>query len=138
MTAPILTATDIRKTFGATVALADAQVELMPGEIHALMGENGSGKSTLLSILSGAQRPDSGRLVLRGEEIGDLTPASARALGIAEVNQEPQLAPALSVGEVMYLMHRRRSEASVKNRSHDSRGAPHDGSRAPCGLAHTR
>jgi ABC-type sugar transport system ATPase subunit len=100
---PLITATGIRKTFGPTVALDNAQAVLYPGEIHALMGENGSGKSTLLTILAGAQPADTGKIVLQGRELVGLTPAEARRLGIAVVSQEPQLSSALTVGENIFL-----------------------------------
>jgi ribose transport system ATP-binding protein len=95
----MLIASGVCKSFGATVALDEARVTLRPGEIHALMGENGSGKSTLLSILGGVQRPDSARIILRGQHLERLTPSVARGFGIAVVNQEPQISPALSVAE---------------------------------------
>ncbi|MBY6089862.1 sugar ABC transporter ATP-binding protein [Maritimibacter alkaliphilus] len=103
MSTPTLSATGIRKTFGPTVALDAAQAVLHPGEIHALMGENGSGKSTLLTILAGVQQPDQGTITLDGRVLDDLTPATARSYGIAVVSQEPQMAPALTVGENIML-----------------------------------
>jgi ABC-type sugar transport system ATPase subunit len=98
-----LTAADIVKTYPGVRALAGVGLELRAGEIHAVMGENGSGKSTLLSILSGAQQPDSGAILIDGKIYSGLAPAEARALGIALVHQEPQLAPALTVGENIML-----------------------------------
>jgi ribose transport system ATP-binding protein len=68
MTAPdqILTLHGLRKTFGATPALAGVDLSIEAGRILALMGANGAGKSTLVNILSGAYAPDAGRMLLRG------------------------------------------------------------------------
>ena len=61
----LLEATGISKTYGAVVALKSASLAVRPGEVHALMGANGAGKSTLVKILTGAVRPDTGRIVVR-------------------------------------------------------------------------
>jgi rhamnose transport system ATP-binding protein len=95
----------ISKRFDATQALIDVELELLPGEVHALVGENGAGKSTLVKILGGVHKPDSGTIALDGTTIGLDGPASARALGIAVVHQEPRLFPDLSVAENVFLGH---------------------------------
>ena len=89
--------------FGATQALDDVSIALLPGEIHALVGENGAGKSTLVKILGGIHTPDSGTIVLDGEAIALHGPAHARALGIAVVHQEPRLFPDLTVAENVFM-----------------------------------
>jgi len=99
MSAAVLQATGIHKSFGGAIALHDARLTLHGGEIHAVMGENGSGKSTLLAILSGALRPDAGTIGVDGRSVAALDPVAARAAGIAIVHQEPQLAPSLTVAE---------------------------------------
>jgi ribose transport system ATP-binding protein len=66
----LLEATDISKTYGAVVALRSASLRIRPGEVHALMGANGAGKSTLVKILTGAVRPDTGAIAVRGRERG--------------------------------------------------------------------
>src|SRR5690606_29565538 len=78
---------------------------LHAGEVHALMGENGAGKSTLLKILAGVERPDTGDLRVTGSavDVRSLSPASARALGIAIVHQEFSLIPQLTVVENIFL-----------------------------------
>jgi rhamnose transport system ATP-binding protein len=91
--------TDIRKSFGAVRALKGVSFELLPGEVHALLGENGAGKSTLIKVITGAHQPDSGKLIVCGEEVSHLTPAKARELGIACIYQQPALFPDLSVSE---------------------------------------
>src|SRR5215207_5072244 len=64
---PVAEATGISKRFGATVALRDASITIVPGESHALVGRNGAGKSTLVSVLTGQQQPDTGSLRFSGE-----------------------------------------------------------------------
>jgi rhamnose transport system ATP-binding protein len=95
----------ISKRFGATQALADVSLDLLPGEIHALVGENGAGKSTLVKILAGVHQPDSGAILLDGLPITIAGPADARALGIAVVHQEPRLFPDLTVAENVFIGH---------------------------------
>jgi ribose transport system ATP-binding protein len=93
----------LSKSFGATQALADVQLTLKSGEVHALLGENGAGKSTLLKILAGTQSPDSGTLELLGRAYAPKNPQQAQALGVAFVSQEPALCPDLSVAENVLL-----------------------------------
>ena len=95
----------ISKRFGATRALTDVSVELLPGEVHALVGENGAGKSTLVKILAGNHQPDGGTISLDGAPTQIHGPAQARALGIAVVHQEPRLFPDLTVAENVYIGH---------------------------------
>ena len=64
--APVLDASGVAKSYGAVAALRNASLSVLPGEVHALMGANGAGKSTLVKILTGAVRPDRGRILLRG------------------------------------------------------------------------
>jgi rhamnose transport system ATP-binding protein len=91
------------KSFGPVQALLDGSVELRAGEVHALLGENGAGKSTLVKILAGVYQPDSGQLLVSGEEITLHGPAAARAAGIAVIYQEPMLFPDLTVAENIYM-----------------------------------
>ena len=95
--APRLTMHGIRKRFGPTQALAGVDLELRAGEVHALVGENGAGKSTLMKVLSGAVRPDAGRLTLDGQPYAPSGPQEARRRGVAMIYQELTLAPHLSV-----------------------------------------
>jgi rhamnose transport system ATP-binding protein len=95
----------ISKRFAATQALDDVSLDLLPGEIHALVGENGAGKSTLVKILAGVHQPDSGTIRLDGEPIQIQGPAQSRALGIAVVHQEPRLFPDLTVAENVFIGH---------------------------------
>jgi len=95
----------ISKRFAATQALDDVSLDLMPGEIHALVGENGAGKSTLVKILAGVHQPDSGTIWLDGQSTEINGPAHARSLGIAVVHQEPRLFPDLTVAENVFIGH---------------------------------
>lgn len=99
MTAPLLQLNAITKSFGAVRALKGVSFDLRPGEVHALLGENGAGKSTLIKIVTGAHRPDSGRIEVAGQSLPHLTPASARKLGITCIYQQPALFPDLTVAE---------------------------------------
>ena len=87
----------VRKAFGATVALDGVDLQVRSGEVCALVGQNGAGKSTLMSVLSGATRPDSGRMTLDGRPYAPQSPREARHAGVAMIYQELSLAPHLSV-----------------------------------------
>ena len=95
----LLKLTDVSKAFGGTRALRNVSFELLPGEVHALVGENGAGKSTLVKIVSGAHPPDSGTLEIHGRPVTDNDPLKARALGVAVIYQQPALFPDLTVAE---------------------------------------
>ena len=95
----LLAATGIAKSFGAVRALSGVTFDLRPGEVHALVGENGAGKSTLIKIISGAETPDAGTLEIGGRVAHRMDPATARALGIAAIYQQPSLFPDLTVAE---------------------------------------
>ena len=93
----------ITKRFGAVTALTDVNLRLAQGEVLALLGDNGAGKSTLLKILCGFQPPDSGRIVLNGQEVTLKSVDHARELGIDAVYQDLALINQLSVFHNMYL-----------------------------------
>jgi rhamnose transport system ATP-binding protein len=99
MSQVVLRATDVTKAYAGVQALKCASLELRAGEVHALVGENGAGKSTLIKILTGAVQPDSGEILLDGAPLARLTPASAKALGIAAIYQQPALFGELTVAE---------------------------------------
>ena len=101
---PILEMRGISKTFPGVKALANVELTVYPGEVHALMGENGAGKSTLMKILSGAYKADpGGELRINGEVIHIDGPLSAKTKGIAVIYQELSLSPNLTVSENIYL-----------------------------------
>ena len=93
----------IAKRFGATIALDGVDLEVAPGEVHALIGENGAGKSTLMNVLSGVLAPDSGSMAIGGQPYAPRGPADARARGIAHIHQELALCAHLSVAENILL-----------------------------------
>ncbi len=103
MTEPLLRMSGISKRFPGVQALDDVTFEVAPGEIHALLGENGAGKSTLLKILSGAQQPDEGEIVLAGAPVTMTSPHDAQRLGVATIYQEFTLAPNMSVAENVFI-----------------------------------
>jgi len=96
---PLLQLSGIKKSFGAVRALKGVSFDLRRGEVHALLGENGAGKSTLIKVITGAHQPDEGTIAVEGQVVPRLDPASARALGIAAIYQQPALFPDLTVAE---------------------------------------
>ena len=102
-TAPLLDARGIARSFGAVRALTDASLTVARGEVVALMGANGAGKSTFVKILTGALRPDAGRVMIRGREARVGSPAMARRSGLVPVYQEPSLIPDLTVAQNLRL-----------------------------------
>jgi len=100
---PLLEARGIQRRFGHVRALDGADFQVFPGEICALVGDNGAGKSTLVKILSGADRPDDGQLLLRGQPVNFDSPMAAQQRGIATVYQDLALAPELTPFENLFL-----------------------------------
>lgn len=98
-----LFAEGLRKAYGATVALEHADISLAAGKVHALLGENGAGKSTLVRILTGAVRPDAGRITLNGGAYAPRTLVEARRFGVATAFQELSLVPNLTVAQNLLL-----------------------------------
>ena len=96
---PLLAVVSVRKAFAGVQALAGVSFDVRAGEVHALVGENGAGKSTLIRIMTGAETPDAGTLLVGGQTLSALDPASARAIGIAAIYQQPSLFPDLTVAE---------------------------------------
>jgi rhamnose transport system ATP-binding protein len=99
MPASLLRLTSVTKSFGTVLALKDVSFDLMPGEVHALVGENGAGKSTLVQVITGAQRLDQGTIEINGRPIGHLSPGRMKQLGVACVYQHPALFPDLTIAE---------------------------------------
>ena len=100
---PVLEARGIAKRYGSVTALEGVDFEVYSGEICALIGDNGAGKSTLVKILSGAVRPDSGIISLRGQPVEFHNPRDARAAGVETVYQDLALAPDLDVAANLFL-----------------------------------
>jgi ABC-type sugar transport system ATPase subunit len=100
---PLLKLSGVSKAFAGIPALRGVDFTLLPGEVHALAGENGAGKSTFIKIIGGAYQADAGEISVSGRTLAALTPADARAAGIAVVYQEFNLLPEMSVAENMFL-----------------------------------
>ncbi len=100
---PILTARGLVKRYGRVTALDNADFDLYPGEILAVIGDNGAGKSSLIKAISGAIAPDDGEIRLEGRTVSFKSPMEARAAGIETVYQNLALSPALSIADNMFL-----------------------------------
>jgi rhamnose transport system ATP-binding protein len=100
---PLISARGISKSFAGVEVLSDVDLDLMPGEIHALVGENGAGKSTFAKILAGVHRPTRGTIAVNGEAVEIHDPLAAQRLGITLIHQEPLSFPDLSVAENLVL-----------------------------------
>jgi fructose transport system ATP-binding protein len=100
---PVLQAKGLVKRYGRVVALNQADFDLYPGEILAVIGDNGAGKSSLIKALSGALTPDEGEILLDGAPISFRSPQEAQEAGIATVYQTLALSPALSIADNMFL-----------------------------------
>ena len=92
-----LQARRVGKHFGGVVALDDVSLNLLPGEIHGLIGPNGSGKTTMLNLLSGYYRPDEGDVLLDGTKLSGHSVQQRARLGIARTFQKPRLLGTLTV-----------------------------------------
>ncbi|WP_234986560.1 sugar ABC transporter ATP-binding protein [Demequina sp. NBRC 110055] len=93
------------KTFGSARALKGVDLQVLPGEVHCVLGQNGAGKSTLIKTLSGAHQPDEGEIVWNGEPVTIENPVAALELGIATMYQELDVVDGLSIAENIYLGH---------------------------------
>ncbi len=99
---PLIELNGVSKSFGTNKVLTDVNFALLPGEVHALVGENGAGKSTCLGLMYGLIQPDSGSVRIGGQSTTIHNPAHAQDLGIGCVFQELSLAGAFSVAENIY------------------------------------
>ncbi|WP_291053198.1 ATP-binding cassette domain-containing protein [Herbiconiux sp.] len=102
--APLLTLAGIGKQYPGVRALDDVSLTVLPGEVHAVLGENGAGKSTLVGIAAGSVVPDTGTIDLGGVTRSRMVPREARERGLAIVYQTPALAPSLTVVDAMLLL----------------------------------
>ena len=100
---PALRLEGIVKTFPGVRALDGVSFDVLPGEVHALMGENGAGKSTLMKVLGGIYQPDEGQIIVAEAPAVMTSPLQAKAKGIVFIHQELSLAEELSVAENIYL-----------------------------------
>jgi len=100
---PLIECAGITKSFGGVRALRGVNLELLPGEVHALLGQNGAGKSTLIKILAGVQQRDGGHIRIDGRDAEIRNPTAARAAGIAVVHQDLSLVPSMSIVGNLFL-----------------------------------
>tara|TARA_R110002049_G_scaffold259564_3_gene435412 strand:+ start:602 stop:2116 length:1515 start_codon:yes stop_codon:yes gene_type:complete len=100
---PALCLEGIVKTFPGVRALDGVSFSVMPGEVHALMGENGAGKSTLMKVLGGIHQPEEGQIIVDEVPTVMTSPLQAKSKGIVFIHQELSLAEELSVAENIYL-----------------------------------
>ncbi|MDL2408556.1 ABC transporter ATP-binding protein [Rhizobium calliandrae] len=102
-TPPLVQLKGIAKYFPGVIANEDVDLDVLPGEIHALLGENGAGKSTLMNILTGIYQPDAGEIIVDGYHQQFATPLQAIAAGIGMVHQHFKLVQAFTVAENIHL-----------------------------------
>src|SRR4051795_9375170 len=100
---PILRMRGIGKEFPGVKVLDGVDFQLLPGEVHALMGENGAGKSTLIKVLTGVYAHDAGEITLEGRPVTFGSPMEAQRGGVSTVYQEVNLCSNVSVAENLFL-----------------------------------
>jgi ABC-type uncharacterized transport system ATPase subunit/ABC-type uncharacterized transport system permease subunit len=103
MATPLLQLRHVTKTFGSLVANDNVDLDVLPGRVHALVGENGAGKTTLMSMINGTGVPDSGTIIVDGNEVSITTPQQAASLGIGMVFQHFKLVGSLTVAANVFL-----------------------------------
>jgi ribose transport system ATP-binding protein len=114
---PLIRVAGVTKRFGGVQALRGVNLDVLPGEVHALLGENGAGKSTLIKILSGVHAYDEGVIEIDGQKVAFDSPARSREAGVAVVYQDLSLVESLSVGANLMLGREPRTRLGfVKNR----------------------
>lgn len=106
MSETILRMTNISKSFAGVHALRGVQLELHPGEVHALLGENGAGKSTLVKVITGVHQPDTGEIYLNEQPVHLADPREAALYGIAAIYQELSIFPDLDIAENIFVGRR--------------------------------
>ena len=103
MTEPLVRLTKVTKEYFGVPAIRAVDFTVLPGEVHALVGENGAGKSTLTKVMVGIAFPTSGTLEVDGRPVTLRSPAEALNLGLAMVFQETSLVPSMTVAQNLYL-----------------------------------
>lgn len=103
MAPPLISVSGLSKAYGGAKALTDASIEILPGEVHGLVGANGAGKSTLIKCLAGLVHPDQGVIRHDGAAVGVMTPQKAADLGLSFIHQELAFVPGMSVLENIML-----------------------------------
>ncbi|MDR1985444.1 MAG: ATP-binding cassette domain-containing protein [Treponema sp.] len=119
----VLQLKNITKTYPGVAALKDVTLEVIQGEVHALVGENGAGKSTLIKTCTGAVGPDRGKIVVNGKEFSAMSPKLAEENGIAVIYQEFNLVDELSAAENIFLGKALRKGIRIDRRAMEERSA---------------
>ena len=101
--AALISVSDLSKSFPGVQALSHVQLELLAGEVHAVVGENGAGKSTLMKILAGIYSKDSGEILLDGKPVEFASPRAAQTMGIGIIHQELNLLNHLTVAQNIFI-----------------------------------
>ena len=126
VSSPAVSLHDIRKAFGATLAVDGASFSIEPGTVHALLGENGAGKSTVVKLLAGLMLPDSGTIAIGGQDVRLDSARAAHRLGIQTAFQEMTLVKDLTVLENVLLNYAPANAAGlIERRSAEARVARH-------------
>jgi len=119
----LLSVKGVTKSFAGVRALRGVDLDVLPGEVHCVLGQNGAGKSTLIKTLAGVHRPDEGEISWQGEAVEIPTPDAAIELGIATMYQELDVVDGLTIAENIFLGHEisrggftKRSEAARQTR----------------------
>ncbi|MEC8538676.1 MAG: ATP-binding cassette domain-containing protein, partial [Pseudomonadota bacterium] len=102
-TEPLIETTGLVKKFGSFTALNGVDLQVFPGEVHALLGDNGAGKSTLIKILSGVFKPTAGQIIVEGKPVSFTSPRDATGAGIGTVYQDLALNALTSVTRNFFL-----------------------------------
>lgn len=102
---PLMSLRGVVKTFGPVVALNGVSMDIMPGQVTALVGDNGAGKSTLIKTIAGIHQPDEGQLFWEGKPVQIRGPRDAASLGIATLYQDLALCDNLDIVQNMFLGH---------------------------------
>jgi len=118
---PVLEMRGVSKRFGEIQALDDVSLALIPGEIHALLGENGAGKSTLIKVMTGVVQPDIGDIFIDDQKVHIGSAFDAQTYAVAAIYQEPMVFPDLTVAENIFVGHRNRGR--IVNRREMRQGA---------------
>jgi ribose transport system ATP-binding protein len=114
----VLRLTNVVKTFPGVVALGGVSLEVVEGEVHALLGENGAGKSTLMAVAAGALTPNSGSIEIGGQLLDEPTPARAQTLGLSVVYQHTSVLDDLTVAEnLLYCVPAARRSAARSSKT---------------------
>lgn len=119
--APLLQMQGIVKVFPGARALDGVDLDVLPGEVHCLLGQNGAGKSTLIKVLAGAHQPTQGTILMDGERIEIPNPVAALVHGVATMYQELDVVDGLTVAENIYLGHELATAGVTQRREATSR-----------------